>query len=83
LAEHPNSKGAILHVACHGNSIPGEPLNSGLLLTDSKTDASEIAGIPLLFDEVVLSACNTGWRPQHVRDIELIGDDILDCRKHF
>jgi CHAT domain-containing protein len=69
--------GTILHVCCHGTVEPDEPLNSGLLLTRSRLDASEIAMMRLPLDEVVLSACSTGWRPQSVGGIKLEGDDIL------
>lgn len=75
--EKDNTKGGILHIACHGNSDPNDPMNSGLLLTDSKIDAAQIARSSIMYDEAVLSACNTGWRPMEVKGIELVGDDIL------
>lgn len=77
LANHKDAKGGILHIACHGTLELDEPMNSGLLLTDSKVDAAEIARSPLKYDEVVLSACSSGWRPMKVQGIELSGDDIL------
>ena len=77
LANHKDASGGILHINCHGTIEPYEPMNSGLLMEDSKVDASEIARTSLKYDEVILSACSTGWRPVKVRDIELSGDDIL------
>jgi CHAT domain-containing protein len=74
---------AILHIACQGTSEPDEPMNSGLLLADSKVDAAEISRSRLEYNEVaranevVLSACSSGWRPIKVKDVELFGDDIL------
>ncbi len=77
LAKHPDAEGGILHVACHGDTVPSEPMNSGLLLTGSRVDASEIARTSFKYDEVILSACSTGWRPMQVQDIMLAGDDIV------
>jgi CHAT domain-containing protein len=68
---------AILHAACHATFEPLEPMRSGLLLTDSKVDAAEIARQRIFFHEVVLSACSTGYRPTEVEGIPLAGDDIL------
>jgi CHAT domain-containing protein len=67
----------ILHLSCHGTMVQSEPMNSGLLLSDSKLDAAEVASKPLPFDEVVLSACSTGWRPTNVAGIVLNADEIL------
>lgn len=69
--------GHLLHLSCHGTIVPHEPMNSGLLLFDSKLDAAEVAGGLLPFDEVVLSACSTGWRPTEVAGIPLNADEIL------
>lgn len=69
--------GALLHVACHGKFDAVEPLSSGLLVTGSKVDAGEISLRRLSFDEVVLSACYTGWRPHRVADVALRGDDVI------
>lgn len=71
------SGGGILHIACHGNIDHFEPMNSGLLLENSKVDAAEISLRRIKYEEVVLSACSTGWRPTKVQDIEPISDDIL------
>ncbi len=77
LAQHQDSAGGILHVCCHGNFVSGDPLNAGLLLSDAKVDAAEIARTRLRYDEVILSACSTGYRPTRVGGIVLSGDDIL------
>jgi CHAT domain-containing protein len=71
------TRGGILHIACHGTFDPYEPMNSALLLDNSKVDAAEIALHRIKYEEVVLSACSTGWRPSKVQDIELVGDDLL------
>jgi len=83
LAKHQDSDGGILHIACHGTFEPNNPMYSGLLLTDSKIDASEIARTPLKYDEVILSACSTGQRPVQVHEIKLIGDEILGMPSAF
>jgi len=67
----------LLHVSCHGTIVPSEPMSSGLLLADAKVDAAEVARAALPFDEVVLSACSTGWRPTQVGDVVLAADEIL------
>ncbi|MGZ4852704.1 MAG: CHAT domain-containing protein, partial [Halobacteriota archaeon] len=77
VATHKSSEGNILHVISHGQFVTGDPLNSGLLMTDTKVDAAEIARSALRYDEVVLSACSTGYRPTEVQGIALSGDDIL------
>jgi len=77
LAQNTDASGAVLHVACHGLSEPDDPMHSGLILSDGRIDASEIASSQISFGEVILSGCSTGWRPQKVKDIELTGDDIL------
>ena len=82
-AGYPALKGGIsggdhvLHLSCHGTMVQSEPMNSGLLLFDSKLDAAEVASRPLPFDEVVLSACSTGWRPTNVAGMVLNADEIL------
>jgi CHAT domain-containing protein len=77
LARHPDSAGNILHIACHGSFVKGDPMNSGLLMSDSRIDASEIARSPIKYDEIILSACSTGYRPTEVGGVLLSGDDIL------
>ncbi len=78
-------EGAIdmLHVSCHGVMIPAEPMNSGLLLSDSKVDAAEVARSRLPFRDVVLSACSTGWRPCEVQDVVLRADEVLGIPAGF
>jgi CHAT domain-containing protein/tetratricopeptide (TPR) repeat protein len=77
LAARADADGAILHVSCHGTLSVEDPLGSGLLLVDGKVDSAELARTTLHYEEVVLSACSTGWRPQAAEGIELTGDDIL------
>jgi tetratricopeptide (TPR) repeat protein len=77
VAARADADGAILHVSCHGTLSVEDPLGSGLLMVDGKVDAAELASTSLRYDEVVLSACSTGWRPQSAEGIELSGDDIL------
>lgn len=83
LAKRVSGPGNLLHVSCHGATVPNEPMNSGLLLFDSKVDAAEVARAALPFDEVVLSACSTGWRPTQVEDIVLTADEILGIPAGF
>lgn len=77
IASRNDAGGAILHVSCHGTLSVEDPLGSGLLMVDGKVDAAELASMSLQYDEVVLSACSTGWRPQAAQGIQLGGDDIL------
>jgi CHAT domain-containing protein len=76
-------RGNVLHLSCHGTIVPNEPMNSGLLLHDSKVDAAEVARARLAFDEVVLSACSTGWRPFEVDSLVLDADEILGIPAGF
>jgi CHAT domain-containing protein/tetratricopeptide (TPR) repeat protein len=77
LAKGVRGAGNVLHMSCHGVIVPNEPMSSGLLLDGSKLDAAEVARGGLGFDEVVLSACSTGWRPTEVEDVLLSSDEIL------
>jgi CHAT domain-containing protein len=77
LARAPQPKGAILHLACHASFENEEPQHSALQLTDGQVDVAEISGARLNFEEVILSACNTGQRALKVQSVELTGDDIL------
>ncbi len=77
LLQDPAAAGGILHLACHGDFVAGDPENSGLLLTDGRLDAADIAHRRIPFDEVVLSACASGHRPTQVGDLVLAGDDIV------
>jgi CHAT domain-containing protein len=83
LAKRVSGPGNLIHVSCHGMTVPNEPMDSGLLLFDSKVDAAEVSRAALPFDEVVLSACNTGWRPTQVGDIVLTADEILGIPAGF
>lgn len=73
----PAADGGILHLACHGDMVAGAPENSGLLLSDARLDAADIARQKIRFGEVVLSACASGYRPTRVGGIELSADDIV------
>jgi len=77
LLRHPDAGGAIFHVACHGEFVGGEPLRSGLVLSNGRLDAAEIARTPTRYEEVVLSACATGMRSTEVSGMPLSGDDIV------
>ncbi|UCD57689.1 MAG: CHAT domain-containing protein [Candidatus Hydrogenedentota bacterium] len=83
LADSISGDGNVLHMSCHGTIVPNEPMNSGMLLFDSKVDAAEVARARLPFDEVVLSACSTGWRPTQVKDVVLTADEILGIPAGF
>ena len=77
LAAREDATGAILHLSCHGTLSIEEPLASGVLLRDGRIDAAEWAQMRVHYDEVVLSACSTGWRPMTAQGVALEGDDIL------
>ncbi|MEO7132905.1 MAG: CHAT domain-containing protein [Vicinamibacterales bacterium] len=77
LATRNDATSAIMHLSCHGTLSVEEPLSSGVLVTDGKIDAAEWAGMHLFYDEVVLSACSTGWRPLTAQGVSLHGDDVL------
>jgi CHAT domain-containing protein/predicted negative regulator of RcsB-dependent stress response len=77
LARNEAAAGGILHVVCHGDFVTGDPMSSGLLLTDGRVDATELVRRRLSYDEVILSACATGRRPTEVQGIALTGDDIV------
>lgn len=76
-------RGNLLQMSCHGTIVLNEPMSSGLLLHDSKVDAAELARAALAFNEVVLSACSTGWRPAEVGDLVLDADEILGIPAGF
>jgi CHAT domain-containing protein len=77
LAKHPDAPHNLLHISSHGVFETGDPMSSGLLFSDSKADAAEIMRAGLRYDEVILSACSTGYRPTEVGGVALSGDDIL------
>jgi CHAT domain-containing protein len=77
LATRGDAASAILHLSCHGTLSIEEPLASGVLLHDGKIDAAEWAQLRVHYDEVVLSACSTGWRPMSAQGVALDGDDVL------
>ncbi|MGE3766832.1 MAG: CHAT domain-containing protein, partial [Kofleriaceae bacterium] len=77
LAVRPDASDGVLHVACHGEFLAGEPMRSSLLFADGRVDAATIARLQIPYDEVVLSACSTGYRPTEVNDVSLSGDDIV------
>ena len=77
LAKDPDGPRNILHISSHGAFEADEPMNSGLLFSDTRVDASEIARAGLQYDELILIACSTGFRPTEVQGIVLSVDDIL------
>src|SRR5262249_35502020 len=77
LAAREDTASAVLHLSCHGTLSIEEPLASGVLLQDGKIDAAEWAQLRVQYDEVVLSACSTGWRPMSAQGVTLDGDDVL------
>jgi len=61
-----------VHLACHGEYHPSDPLQSGLKLHDGVLTAQEILKLRLSADLIVLSACATG-RQKVGRGDELMG----------
>lgn len=83
VATREDAEGAILHAACHASPEPFDPAYSGLLFSDSRVDAGEIARLRIAYADVVLSACSTGWRPVEVDGVVLEGDDFLGLPAAF
>ena len=52
--------GGVLHVAAHGHHEPENPLFSSVLLADGPLFAYDIAPVPTLPDQIVLSSCDVG-----------------------
>lgn len=50
----------VLHVAAHGHHEPENPLFSSVLLADGPLFAYDIAPLPALPDQIVLSSCDVG-----------------------
>jgi CHAT domain-containing protein len=68
----------ILHVTSHGLPPRTEPGDAALLLADGNLEAATIASHRINFDEVVLTACSTGFRPAtEAQGVSLAGDDAL------
>jgi CHAT domain-containing protein len=61
-----------VHLACHGDFYPLEPLRSGLVLHDGTLTAQEILKLRLSAELMVLSACQTA-RQKVSRGDELMG----------
>lgn len=59
LLNHCGDK-RVLHLACHGQFVPGDALQSGLLLADSPLQVDEVMDLELRADLVTLSACSSG-----------------------
>jgi CHAT domain-containing protein len=83
LLREQHSADTILIVACHGEFDVTEPLRSKLNLSDGSVDAATIMIQRIRFEEVVLRACSTGERVDHVGDVDLVGDDILSIPGAF
>lgn len=67
----------ILHLACHGQFRPDNPLFSALKLADGWLTVREAATLPLRAELVTLSACETGVH--HIA----AGDEILGLARGF
>jgi CHAT domain-containing protein len=77
LLSAPQAAGSLLHVACHGEMDPQEPMASSLKLADGRFDATEVAQLRCGFDEVVLSACSVGRRGLAAGGLASHGDELL------
>ena len=89
---------AVIHLVAHGQDHPDEEPNAAALhLADGPLDAMDISQWTLNADLVALSACWSGRRPAHVRNLqadspdprtgaepeELYGDEIYGLRSPF
>jgi tetratricopeptide (TPR) repeat protein len=70
LAHAPDAEH--IHIACHNEFHAGDPMGSGLLLSDEILTARDILGLRLRASLVVLSACRSGAAEAQPGD-ELIG----------
>lgn len=68
---------SIFHVACHGTQNIQYPMESSLLLYDGELEAGQLSTYSLNIDEVVLSACYAGWRPDKIGEEAIYGDEVL------
>jgi CHAT domain-containing protein len=83
LIHGPKRVGGVLHVACHGVVDLSDPMSSHLSLEQGCVDAVAIASGALAFDEVILSACSAGHRPQDDKGVALVGDEIMGLAGAF
>ena len=89
---------AVIHLVAHGQDHPDEEPNAAALhLADGPLDAMDISQWTLNADLVALSACWSGRRPAHVRNLqadspdprtgaepeELYGDEIYGLQAAF
>jgi hypothetical protein len=66
------SAAAVVHLAAHARFVPGEPLESGILLADGLLTAREVMQRHVRANLLVLSACQTG-RAESLGGEELAG----------
>jgi CHAT domain-containing protein len=62
----------VLHIACHGEFSPGDPMLSRLYLADGPVYAYDLLGLATRPQTVVLSGCETAMTQRHAGD-ELFG----------
>lgn len=77
LVHHPDSISQVMHLAAHGRVDGDNPSNACLIFSDGKVDTARLMLSQIKYAEAVLSACSTGYRPDRVGNLDLIGDDIL------
>lgn len=83
LLGSPRPPGSMLHLACHGEMDPDEPMLSSLKLADGQLDATEVAQAGCTFSEVVLSACSVGRRGMRAGGVVSAGDELLGLAGAF
>ncbi len=77
-AFYENSAGKdLIHLACHGQFRPDNPMFSSLYLADGRITARDISSMRLSAGLVVLSACETG------RNKIYAGDEVLGLARGF
>jgi hypothetical protein len=67
----------VIHLACHGELDPEQPLDAALLLGGSAVRASELFSLELRAETVVLSACDLGGLGERLAGVRETGDEWL------
>ncbi|MGB3798505.1 MAG: CHAT domain-containing protein [Lewinella sp.] len=82
---HSDNLPTILHLAVHGEDLPGEaPLDARLFLHEGAIDGFDVLVRQLPFDLVVLSSCYAGNRAVDSRELDYApADDLFGLQASF